>query len=148
MKILVCFFVFITSVCTAQIRLGIWRGVLLLNVNEKIELPFNFEVKNVNGNKEIIIINGLEKIVVDEVTLNKDSFNFKMPVFDSEFKTKLIGDTALIGLWINHSRTENNVINFSAKYGNAKRFDFEASQTNPFYYGKWEVTFSPNQVDS
>ena len=148
MKAVICFFVLITSVCNAQIKLGTWRGVLVLNVKDKIELPFNFEIKNLNGSKIIIIQNAEEKILVDEITINKDSFNFKMPVFDSEFKTKLIGDTALIGVWINHARTENNEINFSAQYGKSNRFDLPQNLSNPFYNGKWEVTFSPNQKDS
>ena len=148
MKVAICFFIFITTICTAQVKFGTWRGVLILNANEKIELPFNFEIKNLNGNRQIIIQNSLEKIVVDEITLKQDSLNFKMPVFDSEFKTKLVGDSTLIGVWINHARTQNNVINFSAKYGNPKRFDLPQSISNPFYDGKWEVTFSPNQVDS
>ena len=29
-------------------------------------------------------------------------------VFDTEFKTQMIGDSILSGLWINHNRTENN----------------------------------------
>lgn len=148
MKFLVLVLIFVTLACTAQLKQGIWRGTLLLNSEKQIELPFNFEIKTVKGKTQLIIHNAQERIVVDEITFHKDSFNFKMPVFDTEFKTKLIGDSILTGVWINHTKKENNIISFSAKHGNSMRFSFVPGKPNPFYEGKWEVTFSPNQKDS
>jgi thiol-disulfide isomerase/thioredoxin len=102
----------------------------------------------VKGNFQLIIHNAQERIVVDEITFNKDSFNFKMPVFDTEFRTQLVGDTLLTGLWINHTKKENNIISFTAKYGNKNRFDFPSQKHLSFYDGRWEVSFSPNTIDS
>lgn len=148
MKFLVLVLIFVTLACTAQLKQGIWRGTLLLNSEKQIELPFNFEIKTVKGKTQLIIHNAQERIVVDEITFHKDSFNFKMPVFDTEFKTKLIGDSLLTGVWINHTKKENNVIAFTAKYGNKNRFDFPPQKPQSFYDGRWEVTFSPNTNDS
>ena len=92
----------------AQIKNGMWRGVLLLNLENNIELPFNFSVKSSKGKKQLIIQNAQERIVIDNILLKNDSLNFKMPVFDSEFRTRMINDSMLEGVWINHSRTENN----------------------------------------
>ena len=131
-----------------QPKKGIWRGVLLLNVEKNRELPFNFEIKKVGEKHQISIHNALERITVTEVISKKDSFNFKMPVFDSEFLCQLIGDTLLKGLWINHAKKENNIIPFTAVYGNSKRFLFLPGKPNPIYEGKWEVTFSPQTKDS
>jgi hypothetical protein len=66
-----------------------------------------------------------------------------MPIFDTEFRTKLIGDSILTGLWINHTKKENNSIAFTAKAGDSKRFPYVPGKPNIFYEGKWEVTFSP-----
>lgn len=132
----------------AQPKNGYWRGVLMLNVENKLELPFNFDIKLSNKKHQLIIYNADERIVVDEIQLSKDSFNFKMPLFDSEFRTMLIGDTLLKGVWINHSRKENNKIVFTAQYGNSKRFDLNPDLKNVFYNGKWEVTFNPDSKES
>src|ERR1700741_5138359 len=85
------------------LKKGVWQGKLTLNEKENIVLPFNFETKPAGKKNILFIWNGEECIKVDEVFLKKDSLNFKMPVFDSEFKTKNYGDS-LVGVWINHSR--------------------------------------------
>ena len=171
MKYTLIILTFTIQLAIAQnlMKTGIWRGVLLLNKEKNIELPFNFEVKLVASrvhstgsvttsaaNKkatkqpQIIIQNAQEYIAVTEILLKKDSVIFKMPVFDSEFRCQLVGDTLLTGFWINHSKTTNNKILFTAHYGVQQRFVFPYPTTPkaPFYNGKWEVTFSPNTKDS
>ena len=149
MKKIVFIFFVLPVLMHAQIKNGMWRGVLLLNLENNIELPFNFSVKSSKGKKQLIIQNAQERIVIDNILLKNDSLNFKMPVFDSEFRTRMINDSMLEGVWINHSRTENNRIKFSAAFGNVERFGFPAEKKSaPFYGGKWEVTFSPTLKDS
>lgn len=151
MKIqLVLYFIFalISTALHSQIKEGVWRGVLILNAEKKLELPFNFEIKKTNQKTQLIIHNAEERIVVDEISTKKDSFNFKMPVFDSEFRCKLIDGTQLVGLWINHSKKEKNKIAFTATYGITERFLSQPEKPYSAYEGKWEVTFSPNTMDS
>ena len=137
------------TVCSQkQAKQGVWRGVLMLNAEKNRELPFNFEIKKIAGKTQLVIHNAEERIMVTEITSKKDSFNFKMPVFDSEFRCQLFGDTLLKGVWVNHAKKEHNVIPFMANYGNLKRFLFLPEKSNPFYEGKWEVAFSPNAKDS
>lgn len=131
----------------AQPKEGQWRGVLLLNKEKNLELPFNFELNKVNGQIQLVIRNAEERIIVTETALAKDSFHFRMPVFDTEFRTRLQGDTLLTGVWINHTKKENNRIPFSASHGKAYRF-FALSKFTNFYEGKWEVSFSPGTPDS
>lgn len=148
MKIFVIALLFTASFCSAQLQSGVWRGVLFLNPNEHTELPFNFEIKNVKGKYQLIIHNAQERIVVNETTIKKDSLNFKMPIFDTEFRTKITSGNTLTGVWINHTKKENNTIAFSAQYGSNMRFPFVPGKSNNFYEGKWEVTFSPGTADS
>lgn len=130
-----------------KLKEGNYRGVLILNEEKNIELPFNFEVKY-KGKKPIIIIkNADEHIIVDEINIKGDSVIFKMPVFDTEFKTIFVGDN-LEGLWINHYKTIKNKIKFKATYGELNRFPFVPGKANPFFEGRWETTFSPNTTDS
>lgn len=130
-----------------KLKEGIYRGVLTLNEKEGLELPFNFTV-NYKGKKPIIIIhNADERIVIDEVSVEHDSVNFKMPVYDTEFRTILVGND-LDGVWINHYKTSNNIIKFKASYGESKRFLFVPGKANPIFEGEWEVSFSPGSKDS
>jgi len=131
----------------AKLKPGTYRAVLILDTINKIELPFNFDVVKKGKKFQIIIKNAEEKIVVDEITIKGDSVNFKMPVFDTEFKTKLV-DGNLQGVWINHYRKEKNVIPFKAEFNNSNRFPFIPGKQNPYFEGRWETTFSPGKADS
>lgn len=142
----IIFLVFSLSMLSKKLKEGIYRGVLLLNAESGIELPFNFEVTQLKKKTVIIIHNADEKIIVNEINIKGDSVNFKMPVFDTEFRTKLVGNN-LEGIWINHYKTSNNKIAFKAEFGNSKRFLFEPSKPKPLFEGKWEVTFSPGTKD-
>lgn len=147
MKNVVLLLLLSVQVFSQSLKRGVWRGVLLLRPEESIELPFNFDVKQKGKSWVIEIRNADERIVVDEVTLKKDSVIFKMPVFDSEFRTKNYGDS-LVGVWINHARTSQNVIAFKAWAGNSNRFNFPPGKPYSMYEGKWDVTFSPGSADS
>lgn len=147
-KIFLVLFVITGLSVAAQPKLGAWCGVLLLNKDKQLELPFTFDVVRLNGATQLIIHNAAERITVTETAFARDSFNFKMPVFDTEFRTRLQGDTLLTGLWINHTKKDNNTIPFSASYGRKNRFLFPPEKPHAFYDGKWEVTFSPGTADS
>lgn len=132
----------------AQIHLpitkGIWRGVLQLN--DSTQLPFNFELKSNSDYPFVIeIINGQEKIEVTDISVKGDSIVFKMPVFDSEFRCKNFTDS-LKGVWINHARKNKNIIPFTAKYGESRRFLFPP--TKPLVLKeRYKVTFEPGTKD-
>ncbi|MDI1354060.1 MAG: TlpA disulfide reductase family protein [bacterium] len=136
-----------TLVFSKKLKEGIYRGALLINPDVGLEIPFNFEVIYQNRKPKIIIRNADERIVVDEIQLKGDSLFFKMPVFDTEFKCKIMGDS-IEGQWINHYRTTKNFISFNAQYNDNRRFLFVPGKTNPMFEGKWEVTFSPGLKDS
>jgi thiol-disulfide isomerase/thioredoxin len=136
-----------SSVFSKKLKEGSYRGVLILNEENGIELPFNFDVKYKGKKPAIIIKNADERIVVDEISVKGDSLIFKMPVFDTEFRTVFVGDN-IEGLWINHYKTTKNKIKFKATYGETNRFPFVPGKPNPYFEGRWETTFSPNTKDS
>lgn len=145
--ILIFLFCKVNFLNATKLKTGTYRAILLLNTENNIELPFNFDVKY-NGKKPVIIIkNADERITVDEITIKGDSVNFKVPVFDTEFRTVLKGDT-LVGVWINNYRKEKNRIPFKAVYNDFRRFPFNPGKANPYFEGNWEVTFSPGTKDS
>jgi thiol-disulfide isomerase/thioredoxin len=132
---------------TAKIRTGVYRGVLTLDPTQGVELPFNFEVVYRSKKPLIIIRNADERIEVDEITIKGDSVNFRMPVFDTEFRTVRKGNN-LEGIWINHYRTNKNIIPFRAEFGEKHRFLNESPNVDANVHGRWEVTFSPSNRDS
>lgn len=131
----------------AKLKPGVYRAVLVLDTINDIELPFNFDVVKDGKKLKIIIRNAKEQIVIDEIKIKGDSVNFKMPVFDTEFRTKLVGKN-LQGVWINHYRKEKNIIPFRAEFNNPNRFPFVPGKQNPYFEGRWETTFSPGKADS
>ncbi len=150
-KIALFIFLFLFTVLhfsfAAKLKTGTYRGVLLLDSLNNIELPFNFDVIKKGKKLQLIIRNAEEKIIVDELQQKGDSVFFKMPVFDTEFRTKLVNDN-LEGVWINHYRKEKNTIKFKAEYNNPNRFPFVPGKENPYFEGRWETTFSPGSKDS
>ena len=114
----------------SPLKEGKWRGILTIVDSTGLILPFNFDLSFQNDSITITIHNAEEKIQVNEISFSKgtatrksDSVFIKMPVFDSEFRCKLTGDSLLNGSWINHSRKDKNVIPFTAIYGETNRFD-------------------------
>lgn len=153
----------------SPLKEGVWRGILTLNDSTGLIIPFNFDVTSPlssdnraksegwerssgvgdeGGGLSFTIRNAEETISVDEISFDKDSVIIKMPVFDSEFRCKLTGDSLMTGNWINHSRKELNVIPFTAIYGETNRFDCPEFDENFTFEGKWECIFSPNMPDS
>lgn len=128
-----------------NLQTGVWKGVLKLN--DSTELPFNFEVKNISEKIFLEIINGTERINVNEIYFHKDSVFIKLPVFDSEFRCLLKGDS-LKGTWYNHSRKDKNRIPFIAKQGESRFITKPTDYISPIDLSRnWEATFSPGTKD-
>lgn len=144
--IFILFLLPLLSLSQTKLKAGLWRGVLVLSDKQTdLILPFNFNVRYFHEFLSIDIINAEEKITVTEIMISGDSVNFKMPVFDSEFKTVLKNDT-LRGFWINNSKKEKNKIGFEAYYNDKRRFITTNKPTVDFT-GRYEVTFNPKTAD-
>jgi thiol-disulfide isomerase/thioredoxin len=143
-----CFFCCTTPKKHSPLREGIWRGILTLNDTTELILPFNFDLTFQNDSTRITIHNAEERIAVTEISFKNDSIIIQMPVFDSEFRCKITGDTLLTGNWINHARNKKNTIPFTAIYGQTNRFDCPETDTNYPFEGKWKCLFNPTLPDS
>src|ERR1017187_7757928 len=102
-------FIILAPKAQAQIHIndGLWRGVLTIDAQKQLELPFIFNVYYADGEPTITIFNGEERILIDEVQVKNDSLFFKMPVFDTEFKCKFFPGL-MQGVWINNSRKDRS----------------------------------------
>jgi len=126
------------SAASAQSKLqnGIWRGVIKNSTGK--EVPFNFEVKDTLGKKEITIINGGEHFKVPDVKQVGDSVFIHMPLFESEFRAKLVAGK-LQGNWIRHLPKQDVLFAFTAEPGNW-RFD-RLMKPGANVNGRWRAIF-------
>ncbi|HZX58357.1 MAG TPA: TlpA disulfide reductase family protein, partial [Mucilaginibacter sp.] len=130
----------IVNLCAAQSKLktGIWRGALKNSSGN--ELPFNFEVKDVAGKQQLIIMNGAERIKVTDIKHKNDSVLIHMPLFNSEFKLKTAG-TGLKGKWIKHYADRDMAMEFTAEPGEDWRFFKNVEKPAFNISGRWSATF-------
>lgn len=137
----------IFSACTPDISYqpeqGIWRAELSLT--KGITLPFNFEIKMVDGGYEMVIHNAEERIVVESFVQKGDSILIQMPVFDSQFRLFLENPQRMTGFWNNVSRGNDYKIDVVAAYNVDSRFDLVSNGVDAAdLEGKWETHFSPD----
>ena len=114
---------------------GIWRGSVIAQGNE---IPFNFEVSKKKGVIKIDLINGEEKLEIDEVSIIGDSLFFNMHIFDISVRAKIKKDS-LAGVYIKNY-AEDYVLPFTAEYGKTGRFD--RMQSSNAFDGTWETIFT------
>ena len=138
--LLVAFFCLIINSAFAQNKLqpGIWRGAITNKSGH--DLPFNFEVSNVAGQPQIAIINAGERLKVTDVKVISDSVFIHMPLFDSEFKLKLVGGN-LQGNWIKHSADKQYSLSFNATPNTNWRFFAPGYTSTLNVAGRWTAIF-------
>lgn len=117
---------------------GPWRATL--KTESGAEIPFNFEVADSAGKKYIDIINGKERLRVNEIFIKDDSLHIMMPLFDSEI-TAVKDGRSYKGKWIKHLANTDTEMQFQAEPDASWRF-FKAN-VSPQYTisGRWSSTF-------
>lgn len=127
------------------VSVGTWRVQLDLG---EVELPFNLLLNHVNGAYSATILNAEEKITSENLKFVEDSVFWVLPVFNSEFRGKIINKDEVTGYWYNYDKCCDYKIEFTAKNNQPYRFERPKEATSPFNFsGKWEVSFSPNTED-
>jgi thiol-disulfide isomerase/thioredoxin len=138
MRILLSIFLFFSlQTVQAQIKKGIWRGNLDLNGEE---LPFNFNISFEGKTVLCEIINGEEKILMEPLMFSGDSVFIKFPVYDSEIRAQIKGNT-LEGNWHNNNRSSKNIIPFKAVFGDSNRFKIVTTNNDRSFAGKHAFEF-------
>lgn len=117
---------------------GTWQG--RLHRTDGVDIVFNFEVKDSAARKVIYIRNAGDRLLVDDITVNGDSVNFRMPFFDSEFKTALQPDGRLEGQWIRHLPERDLIFPFTALPKVSTRFSTAKAPARNVT-GRWATYF-------
>ena len=121
---------------------GIWRATL--QQQQDAVLPFNFEVSYAGENDSVptfTLLNGEEKILLDNITKTENTFTIPMHIFEGEIVAEWNKDTQkLTGKWNRRSFTNASSLDFSATPNTKTRF--EVNQKPKFdLSGKWETYF-------
>jgi thiol-disulfide isomerase/thioredoxin len=118
-----------------QIESGSWRFVMDLG---GALLPFNAEITTENSEPSFVIINGDERINLEQVEFGNDSIRAVFPVFQSEIQLRVDAPGLVSGKWIDHSK-ENYVIPLSGEYN--KNFRFTPSKSTLEISDRYRVKF-------
>ena len=123
-----------------ELKPGIWRGVLLVSDQE---LPFLMEVtKNQAGQTTAYLINGEEKLLLDEISITGDSVKIPMQLFDTDLRGTLnAAENKLAGKWTRYHLEEPYRVDFRAVHGQSYRFSAQPEKATQNYTGKWDVLF-------
>ena len=112
------------------------------------DLPFNLEVHKKDSSYTFVVINDIEKIPINDVSIHNDSFFIPMPVFQSELIGKIDSDTTFSGFWHNYSKGKDYKIAMNAKHGIDHRFAPSSTSEEEYNVdGNWEVTFSADSEE-
>ncbi|RYY06632.1 MAG: TlpA family protein disulfide reductase, partial [Sphingobacteriaceae bacterium] len=138
-------FVIVSFKPVSAFKNGIWLAKLKTASGQYI--PFNFELKDSAGKKQLTIINGKERFKVTNVAVQGDSVLIKMPLFDSEIRAALKENT-LQGNWVRHIGSRDIMIPFSAQADASWRF-FSSPQKAKFNVsGRWSATFTDEDLQN
>jgi thiol-disulfide isomerase/thioredoxin len=122
----------------AGLSIGSWRGEIFRADGNSI--VFNFQTKIHAGKIVIYIINGAERLQVNEVSEKADSLFIRMPFYDSYFALKIVDSKNLRGNWIKNYGDHLVAIPFSATFDVSQRFPtYQPPSFN--ISGRWSVLF-------
>lgn len=121
---------------------GYWAGELSLV--DSVALPFSlfFDAKN----KNLIVHNGEEEIVLEYSEFSGDSSVFNFSSFNSSLIFKNAGKKIISGYFYNKDRMTKGKIPFHAKFSR-KNLKFKKTTTAQDISGRWKTSFSAFKKD-
>ncbi len=128
-----------TETAMATIEPGTWR-VALQHADGK-EIPFIMEAEERNDSTVLYLVNGEERILLDEITTEGDSVKIKLHIFDADLIAK-VDDGKMAGRFVRNDLAYPFSVPFTAEHGNANRFKANPAETNYTFDGKWDVVFT------
>lgn len=118
---------------------GHWRASLLREDGNHI--IFNFDTEQQKGKQVLYVVNGQERMLVNDVKRVNDSLFINMPVFESSFRLKVISKDSLAGSWIKKGAFKDAVMPFTASANQPYRFVPVNGAATANVGGKWKIDF-------
>ena len=118
---------------------GNYRGILVRADGK--EVVFNIEITGAGNQTQLYVKNATEQLRAKELRVKDDSFFFRMPVFESEFRTQIQADGSLKGEWIKGTAIKTQHWPFMA-LPDHNRFDALMGTAKYNVSGRWKVTIT------
>lgn len=126
---------------------GWWLGVIQMDsIPGRLDVPFNFEVKNDNGKIQLTVRNADELIAITEVERMDDSLLAKFPTFTSELVMAI--NDSLSGYYYPKGTKDGRRYKFFAIKGETDRFPWFEEQPKFNVTGRWWFIENPGTADS
>ena len=136
-------------------RDGVWRAVLQVPGGE---LPFSIEFVHEQGGRVAYLVNGPDRIRVDEIAVDGDAVTLRMPGFNNRIDATLQDDTLSGTLLMVKPKGKDQRIPFRARHGDVFRFSPDGpadaappapgAPPAPDVSGRWAVTFADGGKDT
>lgn len=120
------------------IKEGSWR-VALQHADGK-EIPFIMEAEKKVDKTVLYLVNGEERILVDDIKQEGDSLKIRLHIFDADLIAKVEGDK-MVGRFVRNDLPEYYSVPFTAEHGKKNRFEPTPAPASFNFDGKWEVVF-------
>ena len=119
------------------LQTGTWRATLDVQGQE---LPFHLDVeKNTTGKYIAYLRNAGERLLLDDITVNGDSVDIPLHVFDANIKARINGNK-LTGEYIRNYEVDYRMP-FTATLGETFLFEEENGDSPADFAGKYSVKF-------
>jgi len=126
---------------------GWWLGVIQMDsIPGRLDVPFNFEVKNDNGKIQFTVRNADELIAITEVERMGDSLLAKFPTFTSELVMAI--NDSLSGYYYPKGTKDGRRYKFFAIKGETDRFPWFEEHPKINVDGRWWFIENPGTADS
>jgi thiol-disulfide isomerase/thioredoxin len=123
----------------AAVKLGVYRAVLTLPAGE---LPFGLELRREGAATVGYLLNGKERVRLDEVAVAGRHLEIRMPGYENRLDADADGDRLVGEVVLSKSGARQQHIELHAELGYDYRF-FPAPAGNPAdVAGRWSVTFT------
>jgi peroxiredoxin len=123
---------------------GTWR-VALHTQNQ--EIPFLMEAEEKDGKTVLYLVNGEERILLDEIEKQGDSLKIGLHTFDADLIAKVDGDK-MAGRFVKNDTQDPYSIPFTAEHGKQNRFAENPEKATYDFTGKWQVVFTDDEGSS
>lgn len=134
--LIVCFFISGCSTPEKGFENGIWRGVMV--TDSAISIPFNFEVYDSAGTKQVAYINGQERLNINQVVTRGDSVIISTPMYETEIRAVLT-DEGLEGEWVRSLPDRQQRMPFTASSNTSWRFASTGGEADASIAGRWSA---------
>ncbi len=134
-------FLLYTTIAVSQTALPAQWTAYLVRQDSNLVM-FNLKTATEKGKTILYVLNADEKIKITAVTVTKDSVNFSMPSFESDFKSKRNPDGSLQGVWIKGTGRDFQNWPFYALPQQGLRFEKNRGKASTNISGRWDVTIT------